>query len=432
MMLQQYLKFIIEHIPYGIGRRLACVPFSLRLGRVYGCMRMECATIEHAGNVVKERYAIEHFRNVFEYACANFPCYRNLYAHAGVLDLHIESFEDIRKIPVIDKRWTRKHIDEFKGAYRLNTGGSSGQPTPFWMDKRCWAREWAHMHTIWESIGYDWHDLKLSIRGKNLGRKPFSYNPVHNEFIINTYLKVSSYGNALSVLFRKRKIKWFHGYPSSIYQFIIEVEETFGKNGAKKLFKDVKGLLLSSEYPHPNQIEKFKEYGLRFVSWYGHSEMAILANGGESLCYRPFVTYGMTEVLNGHLVGTSYHNFDMPLIRYDTGDEVKEIEQTPGGLCEAFEVSVGRQGDYLEDKGGKKIPITAFVFGRHHHAFDVVDYVQLRQTVAGKCTLFVVNDKSHCEDLYSLFDLKGVDIDFDVRTLNAPIRTAAGKLMLRV
>ena len=36
--------------------------------------------------------------------------------------------------------------------------------------------------------------------------------------------------------------------------------------------------------------------------------------------YKPFFSYGLTENVDGHLVGTSFHNFDMPLIRYDTGD----------------------------------------------------------------------------------------------------------------
>ena len=270
-MLRQ-LKMCIEHIPYPIGRWLALVPFSWRLGCEYSRMKGETM-------VEVEAYAIEHFRKIFEYAREKFPCYRELYEKAGVLGLKIETLGDIEKVPRIDKQWTRAHFEEFKGAYRLNTGGSSGEPTAFWMDKDCWAREWAHMHTIWERIGYKYTDLKLAIRGKNLGKRPFTYNPVHNEYIINTYLNVKDYAEGLKRLFAKRHVRWFHGYPSSIHQFILECEAAFGKDGVSALFKGVEGLLLSSEYPHPNLVAKFEEYGLRWISWYGHSEMAVLAYG---------------------------------------------------------------------------------------------------------------------------------------------------------
>lgn len=301
------------------------------------------------------------------------------------------------------------------------------------------------MHTIWEKLGYKYTDLKLAIRGKNLGKRPFAYNPVHNEYIINTYLAVKDYADDLKRLFQKRKPKWFHGYPSSIYQFILECEGAYGEDGARQLFKGVVGLLLSSEYPHPYMVKKFEEYGLKWISWYGHSEMAVLAYGtieqsinqnSQKILYHPFVTYGLTEVVNGHLIGTSYHNFDMPLIRYDTGDLVKKVEIEGGGgqWTSDFRIKEGRSGDFVADRNGKKIPLTALIFGRHHKAFDIADHVQIRQQEPGKATLVVSGSKEVLADkaMSDLFDLTNVDIDFDMETVGKPIRTAAGKLKLKV
>ena len=430
MALKKTLKGLVERIPYPIGRVMALVPFGVRLGKGYAAAKAECRLFDCSIGHLSERrdaYAVEHVRKVFEYAREKFPCYRELYEKAGVLGLKIESIADIRKVPVIDKKWTRAHFEEFKGAYRLNTGGSSGEPTAFWMDKECWAREWAHMHTIWEKLGYKYTDLKLAIRGKNLGKRPFAYNPVHNEYIINTYLPVKDYAEDLRRLFKKRKPKWFHGYPSSIYQFILECEGAYGVEGTRQLFKGVVGLLLSSEYPHPYIVQKFESYGLKWISWYGHSEMAVLAWADEQMVYHPFVTYGLAEVEDGHLLGTSYHNFDMPLIRYDTGDLVEEVL---GG----FKIKEGRNGDFVEDRNGKKIPLTALIFGRHHKAFDMADHVQIRQQEPGKATLIVSgsNDMLAGKSISELFDLTNVAIDFDMEIVDKPIRTAAGKLKLKV
>ena len=436
MPLKKLLKRWIEHIPHPLGRIMALVPFSRRLGPTYLSAKAECATAEGWDAARREQYAVEHFRKIFEFAREKFPCYRALYEKAGVLDLKIETLADIKKVPRIDKAWTRQHFGEFKGAYRLNTGGSSGEPTAFWMDKDCWAREWAHMHTIWEKLGYRYTDLKLAIRGKNLGTRPFAYNPVHNEYIINTYLAVKDYANELKRLFEKRQPKWFHGYPSSIYQFILECENAFGVEGTRQLFKSVFGLLLSSEYPHPYLVKKFEEYGLKWISWYGHSEMAVLAWADEQMVCHPFLTYGLAEVEDGHLLGTSYHNFDMPLIRYDTGDLVEEVEVEGrvGQRNFAFKITEGRSGDFVEDKGGKKIPLTALIFGRHHKAFDIADHVQIRQTESGKATLIVCGPHVSLArgSISDLFDLTNVDIDFDMEIVDKPIRTAAGKLKLKV
>ncbi len=432
--MRKLLKKLTEHVPYCVGKWLAKVPFESRLGKVYPRARTECLRFMQSLTSEREGYSIMHFRKIFEYVREHFPCYRELYAQSGVLNLKVEIFSDIKKVPVIDKDWTRAHFGEFCGAYKLNTGGSSGEPTVFWADKDCWAREWAHMHTIWEMLGYSYRDLKLAIRGKNLGKRPFSYNPVHNEYIINTYLNVMDYAPKLARLFEKRNVKWFHGYPSSIYQFILECEEAFGKDGTRRLFRMVKGLLLSSEFPLPYMKEKFNEYGLRWISWYGHTEMCVLAYDRECANrYRPFATYGLAEVVDGHLIGTSFHNFDMPLIRYDTGDLVEATRVSEAGLVEEFAIKEGRSGDFIEDKHGKKIPLTALIFGRHHKAFDVADYIQIGQSEPGKATLYVTMKNWEIGgDMAKLFDLTNVDVDFEFKVVERPVRTAMGKLKLRV
>jgi len=109
-------------------------------------------------------------------------------------------------------------------------------------------------------------------------------------------------------------------------------------------------------------------------------------------------------------------------------------------LVKEFAIKEGRSGDFIEDKNGKKIPLTALIFGRHHKAFDVADYIQIGQPTPGKATLYITM-KSHshkmdtrCDNsaLASLFDLSNVAIDFEFKILDKPIRTAMGKLKLRV
>lgn len=437
--MRRFLKNIAEHIPYCIGRQLARIPFSWRLGDNYAQTRHLCRAAEGWSEGDCESYSIKNFRNAFEYAREHLPCYQALYKDSGVQNLEIKSLSDVKCVPTIDKIWVREHCGEFSGTYKLFSGGTTGAPTPFWMDKNCWAREWAHMHTIWEKLGYKYTDLKATLRGKNMGVKPYEYNPVHNEFRLNTYLPLSMWKKELLKLFGKREIKYFHPFPSSMHEFLLDMERTCTEDEIKIILGNVKGLLLSSEFPAPYMIEKYKKFKLPFVSWYGHSEMCVLAyddsgvNGDFANRYKPFVTYGLCEVESGHIIGTSFHNFDMPLIRYDTGDLVEVTKRTGGGLCREFAIKEGRSGDYVVDKHGKQVSLTALIYGRHHKAFDLADNVQVGQTEPGKATLYVTVKDGRVEgELGRLFDLTSVDIDFEFKVIDKPIRTSLGKLKLRV
>ncbi len=440
--MRQHLKSIVEHIPYGIGHWLACVPFSWRLGRTYGRMRTECAALECADDGANERYAVEHFRKVFEYAREKFPCYRELYKSAGVLGLKIRSLDDIAKVPTIDKSWCRCHTDEFSGAYRLCTGGTTGSPMWFWMDKACWAREWAHMHTIWETLGYSYRDLKATLRGKNMGNRPFEYNPVHNEYRLNTYLPIEKWKDELLGLFDRRKIKYIHPFPSSLHEFFLNLERVCTSDEIQKVLGGIRGLLLSSEFPAPHMVAKYQEYSLPYVSWYGHSEMCVLAydssgrNGGAfANRYHPFVSYGLAEETDGHLIGTSYHNFAMPLIRYDTGDLVEATRKTADGLLQEFAVKEGRANDYIVDKNGKRVSLTALLYGRNHKIFEYATSVQIGQKKEGKAVVHVcLPDGEECDsqNIPLMFDFSGVDIDFEYVRDSQPTRTKAGKVRLKI
>ena len=399
------IKTIVEKIPYSISRYLALVPFSYRLGKEYDafCKLLETGPVE-------EQYIIKNFSAIFEFSKAKLPFYQSLYKSKGVMDLKIHSIQDIQNVPIITKDIIRDHLEEFSGSMKQNTGGTSGAPFAFYVDKNAFAREWAHMHKIWSFKKYSYRDFKLTLRGKNLGNNSIVYNPVHNEFIVNTYQPVSLYLDQLVELVSYKNIKYLHGYPSAIYNFLKEIDATNNQQLINLLKKKFKYCFLGSEFPVPYMAKYIKEqWGLDYISWYGHSEMCILAYDRESTNnYTPFHSYGYAEVVDNRLIGTSYHNLDMPLIRYDTGDLVEPVFQD-NGVLSSFSVKEGRSGDFVEDLNGKNIPLTALVFGRHHEIFERVDCIQVRQLSPGKIEfLLTTNSGLTAEKAKELIDRKSV------------------------
>lgn len=423
------IKAMIEQIPYPIGRHIARVPFSYRLGKDYSEF-----TNLLSSNLVDEHYVVEKFARIFDHAKRELPFYKDFYMREGVFDLQVKTLQDIAKVPLVTKRLLRDNLDMFSGAMKLNTGGTSGAPFAFYVDKSAFAREWAHMHQIWSLKKYSYTDIKLTLRGKNLGGKGIVYNPVHNEFVINTYLDARHHLTELVDLVVSKEISFLHGYPSAIYNFLKEVEAAATSDQITQLKGEFKCCLLGSEFPVPYMIQYLQEHwGLEYISWYGHSEMCILAyDKCSNNNYIPYHSYGYAEVVGRQLIGTSYHNFDMPLIRYDTGDLV-EPSFNDAGLLESFSVSEGRVGDFVEDRNGKQIPLTALVFGRHHEIFEKVDCIQVKQLTPGVVEfLLTTQGDISADDACKLLDMSAVDIDYSAKIIREPVLTASGKMPLKV
>jgi phenylacetate-CoA ligase len=424
------LKKISENIPYSIGKYLVRTPFHFRLGKDYSYFK----SLLETDNINEIEYTVKSLRQIVEYAKKHFSFYRELYGSYGLLDQKINSIDDFKKFPTITKANIRSHIEKFNGYFSLNTGGTTGEPFKFYVDKNAFAREWAHMHHIWKQKDYKQTDLKITLRGKNLGNKVYKYNVVHNEFIINTYIDIRKHKKDILELFSRFSIKFIHGYPSAIFNFLKDLEQVTTEHEKFIIQKNLKTCLLGSEYPPPH-IKKYisEVWCLNQISWYGHSEMCILAyDKHNNYQYKPLPTYGFAEIDNTNiLTGTSFHNFDMPLIRYSTGDKVL-ASHDKNGLVSHFSIKEGREGEFVKDYSGNKIPLTALIFGRHHDVFDYINFIQIKQDDLGKATIFFISETESTSFLRDKMDLTNVNIDFTFRVLKNPVLSSSGKLNLLI
>jgi len=427
-------KKFFENIPYSIGQWTSHIPFHFRLGSEYTKFCKLIQIYKHASPDLRYEYSLKRLDSIVKYAQANIPFYQKLY---GKSPLSIKSHEDFKNLPIITKSQAREYVKECSGAMLLNTGGSTGGPLSFYIDKFAWAREWAHMHYIWGLRDYKQTDLMITMLGKNIGRKSYRYNAVHNEILINPYLHAKDILSEILILFSKYPVQFFQGYPSTIYNFFRELEPLLNEEERIGISKCIRSCFFSSEYPMPYMIEYLqKVWNLdNFISWYGLSEMCVLAYDKENNDkYKPFVTYGYAEEVDGILVGTSFHNYDMPLIRYSTEDLI-EANKNEFGMMDNFKITKGRNADFIEDKSGRKISITSFYFGRHHKIYNIADYIQISQIKKGEATFYITfkHERPITEiETPNYFDLSNIDIDFDFVFLNEPVRTKRGKLKLKI
>lgn len=429
------IKNLVSKLPYFPFSTLALVPFKFRLGKNYQISSEYLYELDSLNLVNLLDALLYNLSNIKRYAEQSIPFYNEFYKYSNYFNCDLVDFDEWNSLPLLSKEDIRKSLFSFNGTYKINTGGTTGEPFAFYIDKNAWAREWAHMHFIWGLKGYHYTMPKITLRGKDLGSKLIQYNVIHNEFIVNTYKDFSERKNALKLaeLIKIRKIKFAHGYPSAIYNTFLELESSLNYSEIEELKLFLKVSLFGSEFP-VNYMTRYLEeiWGLDYISWYGHSEMCILAyDEHKDNNYIPFYSYGFPEVVNGELVGTSYHNTDMPLIRYRTGDLVEGKYEN--GLLKSFSIKEGRSGDFIEDKSGKKIPLTGLIFGRHHKAFETFDYVQVRQIQPGQVVIYVTDKRGlFSQSIQSQFDFSNVDIDFTFEKIQNPILSKAGKFKLKI
>ncbi|WP_210321399.1 phenylacetate--CoA ligase family protein [Devosia beringensis] len=420
------------------------LPDRFRVGRGYAAAVRQVRRFE---TYEQERARSETFvrlQGMVAFAYNNVPFYRQFYGDQGFHPTQLASLEDWDAVPVVRKEDFQTVPVEQRcvpgaGSVLSNTGGTSGRPLVFQLPKDAPSVEWAHMHELWKARGYRTSAMKLRIGGTHYDRaEPFRYHPRHNELIVNANCPLSEVVAALLALIERYCVRWVHGYPSLVAEFAHSLAAS--SDGEAARFRSrLHGVLLGSEFPARVYREPIGQIlSTNILSWYGHSEMALLAGETAAGIYQSMPTYGYAEAVpvgsgpSHRLVSTSLHNRVHPFIRYDTGDLVEPVARVGASL--AFRIAQGRIGDFVVDRSGARHALTAIIFGRHHGSFDDVQHLQVRQTVPGHMTLLVVPTpgKQDQAALAAGFDFSGLDLDWSLELVNAPIRSSGGKIKLKI
>ena len=417
-----------------LGLFLNKIPFEKRpfIGASY--RKFKAYEIHFSNLPVREqkKEIFDRFFSVINYSYLNVKFYKEFYGEKGFHPNILKSFEDLSRVPIITKDILNQYSLEERSSYSrgevVNTGGSSGNTLSLMINNEITGNEWAHMHKVWSSLKYNPKDLKVVFAGRSDVENYVQYDYLRNQLSVDIYADFELVTQKILKYARKYKLLFLHGYPSVIYTYARYLDDSGYK--VKDVFPNLRGIFLGSEFPIPsfrNFIESY--FGVRSISWYGHTERCVLAaDYEERFVYKPMQSYGFIEVDNGKLIGTSYINTLTPLIRYDTGDKVQVIEAKEG-LLKSFKISEGREGEFVIDKYGKEISLTALIHGRHHRLFDKVSSIQVRQIEKGKLEILYVPTLNFQNlDPESLFDKQNLNFDITFKKLREPIRTKSGKL----
>ncbi len=264
------------------------------------------------------------------YIKANNAYYRPLLEPFSNEEIKSTPFAILKKLSLSDKQIINKNFvsiykpDPARPSQKKKTGGSTGAPFYYYVDKEHLSWFWAHIYFFWNRYGgYTPGDPFVTIAGNSLraAKRQASESAYHflqnNYFIKGDVIDPEMKISATHI----RKAGILYGYPSSIQNIIRIKPELPG------MFNNLKAIFTTSEQLTP-QVRKSIEtaFGKPVFDMYGANDGGIQTSEcTEHDGYHINMLNCYTETfINEHdmeeILLTNLSSYTFPFVRYKVGD----------------------------------------------------------------------------------------------------------------
>lgn len=328
--------------------------------------------LERENEGFRKDFQLACLKEITSHAAKNIPFWQKRFADYDFDLQEIQSVEGLKALPLLTKKEVLANYKDLisRRAWRIFmtkgfTSGTTGSPAVFLRDHRSILLENAILWQLRRQVGMKLGSRLVWLRGDivvpaSKKEPPFWARDWGQNFLkISTYHLISQYKHDIL-----RKIDEFlpsgaFAYPSAVSILASWCLQT----GCTLPFPN---LHTSSETVLVQQREKINiVLQGHWLDHYGQAERVNLfasINGGE---YRDYSEYGVTELLpleNGkyEVIGSTLHNYAMPLFRYQTGDIVEQRRDDGIGRP-IIKGLVGRKDDSIVLPDGRTVGRLALV-----------------------------------------------------------------------
>lgn len=351
-------------------------------------------------------------QKLINHSYKNVPYWRSLFDSLRLKPDHIQTKDDLQKLPILTKKTIREDIDSMlaqnfpkKRFIEQHSSGSTGEPLKYYLDKECISWWVASMMRFWRWAGYDfgkkWIRIQTWPRNKLWQRL---FDKLTKCVYIPTY-KLDDKGIARAIsLIKKAKPEIVRGYTGAMYLIAKHLKEN-----AMSRFK-VKAVITTGEtlFPHYRKIieeqfccKVYDTYGGEGIPIAGQCEKGNYHIDDHNVIVE-FVKDNGTLAKSGELaniVVTGLHNYSMPFIRYqiqDVGIPSDRICTCGRGLS-TIESVTGRDSDIIKTSNGKYILVHFFTLLFEY--MESVKQFQVIQELLNEITINIVrNDTFSSKD----------------------------------
>ncbi len=401
-----------------------------------------------------EEYQYTQLKKLIKHAYETVPYYRRIFKKYKLKPTDIKSLADLPKLPVLTRNDVKNNTQQlistaFKPSQLTygHTSGTTGSPLQLYYDS-------AKVNVSYAALDrqYQWAGGHLSRFGDRIAvargnvivplsqRKPpfWRQNHLHNQLLLSSFHLSKK---NLPYYFEKLEDfqpKIIDGYPSTLY-----ILAKYLKNNSKKF--PLKAVISASETLYDFQRKIIEEsFQCKIFDYYTLAEWVVYATECEKHeGHHLNSEYGITEIVDknnlplpdgdtGKIVGTSLHNFGMPMIRYLTNDmtAIRKNQCSCGRGLPLMEDVTTKAEDTLTLKDGRLISPSVLT-----HPFKPLHSVEESQIIQKDYDRVVIkivprNDFSDADEHHLITELKariGSETKINVVIVDSLPRTSSGK-----
>jgi len=354
-------------------------------------------------------YQLERLKSLLIHAGKNIPYYKILFSNISFRPDRLQSIEDLKILPFLDRRHIKDKTPEFidrhnKSKITVSTSGSTGIPLTVYMSRESRKFFYAFLFHSLSRCGYNLKSKTVSFWNKISinGKRDLPYIKIGNRLILSMRYLSEEFQNFFEVI-NSFEPSFITGYSSALYIFSALIIKN-----RLKLKKRPISIIGHGETIYDWQRDLIERaFDCRLFSVYSMTEGGIFASECEySSAQHIYPQSGIVEFIPIHdgyteIVTTGLINPVMPFLRYKTGDiGIKGSKYC--SLCRRNHILIekihGRTNDFLVDKRGRIIPrIMPWI-----KIFPNTERYQFFQEVPGKVLLKIVKTEDY-NDIDTLF-----------------------------
>lgn len=327
-------------------------------------------------------YQTTRLRETLTHAYRNVPYYRERWDTIGWVPSDFRWPEDISSLPLLTKADLRASFENLKshdaGRYAPRvetTSGTTGAAIKFLSDKSSRCLEFVYYWRYWGWSGYQIGDRVAEFSTTYFLRRPAlrdaheRYDRVSNRLMLNNSVLSPERLEVWVKALTRFKPKFIKGMPGTL----LLLSRHLAASGFQTIHPEAVFTTGETLRPAARSVIE-KAFGCPCRDSYGHMERTVAAsechqgrlhlNSDYGFCELP-VERGSKEAHRVRVVGTSLHNRAMPLIRYETGDELEmsgDAECACGLPFPIVERVIGRETATLRLSGDRVIPNAFLIF----------------------------------------------------------------------
>ena len=388
------------------------------------------------------QYQNDKLISLVKYVGMHVPYYRKLFKEIGFDVQAFRGICDMAKIPLLDKEMVRTHKDEFLSdeADKMNvtwdsTSGSTGTPLHFALSDDIMAHKIAGLLRSFGWAGYRLRCRTLMVQSYYFTKGDFQYNALYNviRYDSNRLCKKSALRLVDELI--KKPVKIIIGFPFDILMIGRYANE------AGKEIPSPKAIITYGEKLSLEKRELLvKYYGCEIYDYHSMHECSAMISQCEKGNLHLMEDFSYMEIVDetgnlsqgkGLLVGTSYYNYVMPLIRYNTRDAVMPSKR---------ECACGRNFIIVDEIFGKECDAIITPDGRilgavMSHSVDQATGVVTSQCVQDRkdhLLMRIIVDESYNENSQKALEAGlrkriGNEMKIDFRIVKSLEKTKGGK-----